>query len=252
MKAAATACTWVLSAGRRPPVVRGDERDRPGGQFGRHGGLQSRISRRLLRHRRVAVGLHDIALRPDHWHCDRQPNRGGQPEHQRRRESHASEPTARFPADRPLAEVLRTVVDDADQPGAGCHRWIPVGIHDAGQLVARHAGDVLEAELVHGVVVAGQQDGRGPHLCHLFGAMAVAGVVARQVQPEPVHPAVAEPHLLHPGHIGQLNVLDPGAVPDQPGNAVGVRGGAVVGDLIGETIGQLVDVFDQPSEGVAK
>src|SRR6516162_8113316 len=122
-----------------------------------------------------------------------------------------------------LAEVLGAVVDDAHQPRAGRHGRVPVGVDDPGQLVGGHAGDVFEAQLVHRVVVAGQQIGGRLHLRHVVGTVPVAGVIARQVQPEPVHPAVPGPHLLDTGHIGQLNVLHPGAVPDQPGDAVGAR-----------------------------
>src|ERR1700739_4484279 len=94
-----------------------------------------------------------------------------------------------------LAEVLGAVVDDAHQPRAGRHRRVPVGVHDPGQLVGGHAGDVLEGQLVHRAVVAGQQvDGR-LYLRDLVRAVPVAGVAARQVQPEPVHPAVSGPHL---------------------------------------------------------
>src|SRR6516162_10550943 len=106
-----------------------------------------------------------------------------------------------------LAEVLGTVVDDAHQPRAGRHGRVPVGVHDPGQLLGGHAGDVLKGQLVHRVVVAGQQVGGCLHLRHLVGVVPVPGVVARQIQPEPVHPPVPSPHLLDAGHMGQLNVL---------------------------------------------
>src|SRR6516225_1543950 len=82
-----------------------------------------------------------------------------------------------------LAEVLGAVVDDAHQPRAGRHGRVPVGVHDPGQLVGGHAGDVFEAQLVHRVVVAGEQIGGRLHLRHVVGTVPVAGVIARQVQP---------------------------------------------------------------------
>src|SRR5205807_1999746 len=149
-------------------------------------------------------------------------------------------------------EVLGAVVDDAHQSRAGGYGRVPVGVHDAGQLGGCHARDVGQRELVHFVVVAGQQLGGCVHLRDLVGAVPVAGVVARQVETEPVDPAVAGPHLLDPGHMGQLDVLHPGTVPDQPGDAVGVRSRAVIGQLVGQPVGEIVDVFDQSGERVAK
>src|ERR1700761_7283760 len=119
-----------------------------------------------------------------------------------------------------LPEMLGAVVDDAHDSRTGRHRRIPILVHDAAQLVGGHAGDILQAQLVHGVVVAGQQVRGGAHLRHLVGAVPEAGVVARQVEVEAVHPAVAGPHLFDAGHVGQLNVLHPRAVPDQPRDAV--------------------------------
>src|SRR5690242_13745322 len=94
------------------------------------------------------------------------------------------------PQVRGLPEVLGAVVDDAHQSRAGRHRRIPVGVHDAGQFLGGDSGDVLEGELVHRVVVAGQQVRGRLHLGHVVGTVSVTGVVAREVQSEPVHPAV--------------------------------------------------------------
>src|SRR5262249_25696580 len=78
------------------------------------------------------------------------------------------------------------------------------------------------------------------------------GVVARQVEIEPVHPATGRPHLLDAGDRGELDVLYPRAVPDQPGDAVRTRRWPVVGLLFGQAIGHFVDVLDQTSERVAQ
>src|ERR1700758_5798607 len=79
-----------------------------------------------------------------------------------------------------LPGVLGAVVDDAHQSRAGGHRRVPVGVHDAAQLVGRHAGDVLEGELVHRVVVTGQQLCGCVHLRHLGGAVPGTGGTAGQ------------------------------------------------------------------------
>src|ERR1700753_392548 len=49
-----------------------------------------------------------------------------------------------------LAEMLRAVVDDADDPGAGGHRRIPVSVDDAPQVVGGDAGAALQRQLGHG------------------------------------------------------------------------------------------------------
>src|SRR5947209_12223262 len=153
---------------------------------------------------------------------------------------------------RGLPQVLGAVVDDAHQARASRHRRVPVGVHHPGQLVGRHAGDVFEGELMHRVVVAGEQLGGRVDLPDLVGAVPVARVVAGQVQGETVHPSVSGPHLFDPGDVRQLEVLHPGAVPEQPGDAVGVRGGSVGGHLVAQSVGEVVDVFDQPGECVAE
>ncbi|CKT92029.1 Uncharacterised protein [Mycobacterium tuberculosis] len=52
--------------------------------------------------------------------------------------------------------------------------------------------------------------------------------------------------------MGDLYILHPGAVPEQPRNAVGAGGRAVAGELVGEAVGEFVDMFDQPGERVAE
>src|SRR5271156_336770 len=151
-----------------------------------------------------------------------------------------------------LTEMLGAVVDDADQSRAGGHRRIPVPVDDARQVLGGDARDEVQRHLVHGVVVPSQQIGRCLDFGHLLRTVPVAGVIARQVQPEAVHPPFVGPHLLDAGDRGQLNVLHTRAVPDQPCDAVGVRARPVAGLVFGETLGELVDVFDQPGERVTE
>ncbi len=131
---------------------------------------------------------------------------------------------------------------------AGGHRRIPVGVDDTGEFVGGHRRHVLERQPMHGAVVAGQQIGRCAHLGHVLRAVPVTGVIARQVQPEPVHPV--GPRLLNAGDVRQLDVLDAGTVPDQPRDAVRFGRRPVIGDLVGQAVGELVDVFDQPGKRV--
>ena len=63
------------------------------------------------------------------------------------------------------------------------------------------------------------------------------------VEVELVDPAIPEPHLVGPGDLTELRIDHPGAVPQQPRDGVGVRGGPVVGHLVGQPVDEVVDVF---------
>jgi hypothetical protein len=49
--------------------------------------------------------------------------------------------------------MLRAVVDDADDPGAGGHRRIPVSVDDALQVFGGDAGDEVQRQVVDRVVL---------------------------------------------------------------------------------------------------
>jgi len=124
--------------------------------------------------------------------------------------------------ERGLADVLRAVVDHADQPNAQRHRRIPALVHDPVQVRIRDAGDQPDRLLVHRVVIPGEQVAAGhPDLRDLLRAVPVAGVVGLERQLEPL--AVLGPHLRHPERVRQVIVLHPGQVPHQPGDRIRVR-----------------------------
>ena len=76
---------------------------------------------------------------------------------------------------------------------------------------------------MHGVVVAGQHGCVRAHHTGLLGGLVVAGVDAVEGQREAVGPAFADPQLVLVPDLGQVVVLHPGQVPDQPGDAVCLR-----------------------------
>ena len=106
---------------------------------------------------------------------------------------------------------------------------------------------------MHGVVVAGQQIRRRAHLADVLGAVAVAVVVPRQVEAEPVDPAVAEPHLFGARDVAELERPAWRAL-CQISHAMLLA--AAVGpeerDLVGQPVGEVVDMLDEPGEGVAQ
>ena len=120
------------------------------------------------------------------------------------------------------------------------------------ELAGRHRRDVLQRHLVHAVVVAGQQVGRRAHLADVVRAVAVTGVVAREVEAEPVDPAVARPHLFGACDVAELQVLDARAMPDQPGDAVGGASRTEERGRVGQPVGQLLDMLDEAGERVAQ
>ena len=48
--------------------------------------------------------------------------------------------------------------------------------------------------------------------------------IRTELEPEALLEPPRRPHLLDPGHLGHVVVLDPGEVPDQPADGVGRRG----------------------------
>jgi ubiquinone biosynthesis protein len=151
--------------------------------------------------------------------------------------------------ERGLADVLRAVVDHADQPHAQRHRRIPALVHDPGQVGVGDAGDQPDRLGVHRVVVAGEQVGRGHRdLCYLLGGMPVPGVVRLERQLEPL--AVLGPHLRHPERVRHVVVLNPGQVPHQPGDRVRVRRDALRQLAAGQPPYHRVHVLLDPAEGV--
>ena len=61
------------------------------------------------------------------------------------------------------------------------------------------------------------------------------------------NPAVTCPDA---GHIGQLEVLHPRAVPDQPRDAVGGACRPEERGLVGQPVCQLLDMLDEPGERI--
>src|SRR4029077_18317259 len=151
-----------------------------------------------------------------------------------------------------LTQMLGAVVDDADQPRAGGDRRIPPRVDDAAELVRGQRRNVLQRHLLPAVVVAGQQVGRRAHLADIVWAVTVTGVVAREVETEPVDPAVARPHLFGACNVAELQVLDARAMPDQPADAVGGARRTEERGRVGQPVGQLLDMLDEAGERVAQ
>ena len=152
-----------------------------------------------------------------------------------------------------LPDVLQVVGDHADQPDAQGHGRVPARVHDPVQVLVGQAGQVAERPLVDGVVIAGKQLSRlDLDRRHLAGPVPVTGRGRQERQPEAVKPAVRQPHLLGARHVRDMIVLDPGQVPDQPGD--GVRGAVgPVGQLAGrQAVQALMHLVMNPAEAVGQ
>ena len=114
--------------------------------------------------------------------------------------------------ERGLADVLRAVVDHADQPHAQRHRRVPALVDHPVQVRIRDAGDQPDRLLVHRVLIPGEQVAGGHRdLRDLLRAVPVAGVVGLERQLEPL--AVLGPYLRRPERVRHVVVLHPGQVP---------------------------------------
>ena len=83
----------------------------------------------------------------------------------------------------------------------------------------REVGDGLAVDRV---VVADQPIRRRAHGVDLGARVAVAGRAAIERKGELVAPALGRPALLNTGGVGNVVVLDPGQVPDEPRDRVGL------------------------------
>ena len=90
-----------------------------------------------------------------------------------------------------------------------------------------------------------------PHLVDLLGGVPVADVVHVERQPEALGPAVV-PGLPLAGESGDVVVLDPRGVPQQPGDRVAGPVGAVVGGIRGEITRDVDIELANAAEGVSE
>ena len=108
--------------------------------------------------------------------------------------------------------------------------------------------------VVHGLVVGGQQLGRGDDRRDLVGAHAVADLTVTDGEMEPAGKALGRPDLLRviapegPLRAGDLPVLHPGGVPDEPGDGVGVRIDAPGQVLLGQAVEGPLDEVRRAAE----
>ncbi len=77
--------------------------------------------------------------------------------------------------------------------------------------------------LVDGSVVVAEQGSLDADGADVLEAMAVTGGLLVERQLEPLAPPLGRPHLFVVEGAGEMVVLDPREVPDQPGDGVGLR-----------------------------
>ena len=87
---------------------------------------------------------------------------------------------------------------------------------------AERPSDVLGRFFEDCVVVAAEQLGSGFNQGDLVGAVAIADVEDFELQTEQISPTARDPYLFVSCHPCDVVVLDPGQMPDQPGNGVGL------------------------------
>src|SRR6478735_3778054 len=135
-----------------------------------------------------------------------------------------------------LPQVLEAVTQDAHEPYAGRDRRVPPLVDLALELRLVDGLQVARGRERHLVVVLREQRGvLDPQRGDLLARVAVADVVGAVGQAE----AILEPlpDLWLPGEVGDVVVLDPRQVPQQPPDRVAGAARAVVEGLV-------VDVLD--------
>ena len=149
-----------------------------------------------------------------------------------------------------LADVLVHLVDHAHQPHPERDRRVPPLVDHDVEVVGPDPGEVGSGARRHGVVVAREQVGARADLADLLRRMAVAVVADRQRQPEPVGPAVVHPRLAGAGHVGDVVVLDPGQVPHQPGDGVGLGVGSPGQLVVAQPFHHSMDQLPHAAQGI--
>ncbi len=123
-----------------------------------------------------------------------------------------------------LPGVLQVVAHHADQSRREGHGWVPAGVDDSPEVGLAERPQVLDRVVAHVGHVGGQQFGaHAADLGDLGGAVRVAGLAGAERQGESAHPSARRPNLLAAGNVGDLGVLNPADVPEQPRDRVGLR-----------------------------
>ncbi len=86
----------------------------------------------------------------------------------------------------------------------------------------------------------------------LLGRVAVAGVGGIGGHAESARPALCDPALIPSGDLGDVIVLNPGQMPDQPRNRVGLGLRTEGQGICIQASHRLVDQFPDPVEGVGE
>ena len=115
---------------------------------------------------------------------------------------------------------------------------------------AERLSDVLGRFFEDCVVVAPEQLGPGVDQGNLVGAVAVADVEDFQLQAEPISPTARDPYLFVSCHPCDVVILDPGQVPDQPGNGVGLAIGPEGQRLGGNAVEDVVHLIPDPAKSI--
>ena len=122
--------------------------------------------------------------------------------------------------------MLQAVIGDADQPHPEGDGRIPPPVDDAVEIGRDQGGQHCPGAAVYGVEVI-QKGGRRlwPDRRHLRGGVAVADVRRIRIEAEARGPVVPNPKLLRTEDLGDVMILDPGEVPDQPADGIGSGAG---------------------------
>jgi hypothetical protein len=142
--------------------------------------------------------------------------------------------------------MLHSVSDHADQPDRRCHWRVPAGIDDPVQLLCSNPIQIAQGELMNCAVIVGEEVTASSNGRYISWTLSITGSPLAKGQAEPLPPLC--PNLLDLREVGDMIVLDPGEVPQQPGNRVRLRIGPVAGHLVGQVIGEINHKLSYPAK----
>jgi hypothetical protein len=148
--------------------------------------------------------------------------------------------------------VLQVVCDHAHQPDAQRHRRVEPRVDYPVELTGRQARDVPNRFFKDRVVVAAKQFSPGPNQSNLVGLMAVADVMVVERQVEPISPTARDPYLFISCNPRDMVILDPGQVPDQPRNGVGLAISPEGQRLCGNAVENVLHLVPDPAKSISE
>ncbi len=148
--------------------------------------------------------------------------------------------------------MLEVVGDDADEAHSEGDGRVEALVDDAIEIGAAEPMKVGHRRRMDGVVVLEQQPAADRDGADLLARLSVARRLRAERKAEALLEALGRVHLLAAGDFGDMVVLHPAQVPDQPGDRIGAGIGSCRELLLGEVLDGAVHGLPHAVEGVGE